>query len=457
LYSKALVNRVLDGHNDRAVRVSALTCLIEHAPEQLSAVGNALIAAGQHSRLIEIAIELGQLRHGRSVLDGERHADVANGACSALPPAYREIADAAFAVAANHQLTLSSETSDLIVGITDASEELRAFRVASDRHVTLPVHEDVRRLLAEATDAEVAVEAIEAGVRHSMTADIEAALNHRFARVSACALTAVAEHLAAPLPNSILDLAKAKGSPVRRALVDVLDAKPHEAHLPVLLNLVKDQWSTRGVYYGEESEYPIAQTAVHAIAKLGALTPETADQLYHGAIDTADPALRYQLFELLATAGGPPARARLFELALTPGRAVVRRAAAAALFINSDSIEHELILRITPEILATRVESVATLFALLLATKGDPVTVTKAAEVLATNSKRRVLLILLSRVLSERDGDAAKRIADMLPAKHAAVALPLVEDVEISDELLADLGDPASVAEVLHYVKPQKT
>ena len=250
------------------------------------------------------------------------------------------------------------------------------------------------------SDSEVVVDAIEAAIRHGMTAEIESAFNHRFSKVVALALTALAEHLPAPLPSSILNLAQQKEVRCSKALVNVLDAKPHETHLPALLHLVKDQWSTSASHYGEESEYPIAQAAVRAIAKLGTLAPEIGDQLYHVAIDTVDPALRYQLLELLAMVGGPSERARLFELAVAPGRVVVRRAAAAALFVNSASIEPELILRITPDLLITRVESVSTLLALLLSMNGDPQTVTTVAQVLATTSKRRVFLILMAQALS---------------------------------------------------------
>ena len=221
---------------------------------------------------------------------------------------------------------------------------------------------------------------------------------------------------------------------------------------------MKDQWSTRAVYFGEQGEYPIAQAAVHAIAKLGALTSETTDRLYQVAIDTTDSALRYQLLELMAKSGGPLGRAKLFDLACAPGRLHVRQAAATALLAESDEIEQELIGRITPELLVTRVEPVSALFAILLSLRADPQTVSRAAEVLATNRKRRVFLVLLAGALSERDRDAAKRIANILPAKNPAVALALGDDIgDLSEDVLDDLGDPVSVAEVLHYVKPKKT
>ena len=218
-YLNALVDRVIEGHAERSIRIAALTCLIERAPEQGVMISNALVRTGKQKRLIEIAIEIGGLRHDRSLLDGERHADAASAATSTLPPIYNEISEAAFALRQNKVPSVSPEAQELILGIRDASEELRAFRVALDQHIALPVFEDVSALLAETASSSVAVEAIEAGIRHGMTAEIETALNHRFADVSARALTSLATNMTAPLPNWILDRATAKGSPVRRAVV----------------------------------------------------------------------------------------------------------------------------------------------------------------------------------------------------------------------------------------------
>ncbi|WP_285411418.1 hypothetical protein, partial [Variovorax sp. efr-133-TYG-130] len=80
--------------------------------------------------------------------------------------------------------------------------------------------------------------------------------------------------------------------------MDLLDAKPHPDHLAALLLLSKNGWSTQAAYYDEEN-LPIAQAAVKALGKLGALDAATADELYSLAIDTRDSDLRYAIFVLL--------------------------------------------------------------------------------------------------------------------------------------------------------------
>jgi hypothetical protein len=79
----------------------------------------------------------------------------------------------------------------------------------------------------------------------------------------------------------------------------------------------------------------------------------------------------------------------------------------------------------------------------------------RAAEVLATNDDRRVLLLLAIWVLRERDRAAAERIANMLPTNHAAIAWALGgAKGKFSDSLLDDLGEPLSVDQVLLFMRP---
>jgi hypothetical protein len=457
-YLPALMRRVLGGHAVRAVRLASLTCLVERAPEQLTAIGAKLVEGGRRPRLVEIAIELADLRYRRSGIGEEPRACAAEAAVVALLPVYGEVSAAAFALATNQPPALSSEARDLIGRMEGDSEELRSFRVRLDRYITLPVIDDVRWLLANTSESDIAVEAIEAAIRHGMTGEIEAALTHRFAHVVASALKAVASALPAPLPEALLALAKAKGSPVRKALVELLDAKPHQRHLPALLQLVRDQWSRSVRYLGERDDYPIARAAVPAIAKLAPLSAEAADQLYRVAIDTGDMGLRYDLFALLARSAGAPIQRLLFDLAASPGQLSVRRAAASALLAGADHAAPEIVARITPVLLATRPESVAARLLVLLAWKGELDAVMKAAEALATNEKRRVFLVLIIGMLADRDAAAANQIAGMLPANHPAVAWALGKNIGAPPEnVLDNLGDPSSVAEVLLYLKPERT
>ncbi|MDH2345483.1 hypothetical protein [Bradyrhizobium sp. SSUT77] len=105
--------------------------------------------------------------------------------------------------------------------------------------------------------------------------------------------------------------------------------------------------------------------------------------------------------------------------------------------------------------LATRYEPVAGVLAILIAWRGEIASIRAAAEEIATNSKRRVLLLVIVWVLKDRDPQIAEEIAAMLPAGHKAVAWALGDELaKVDDSLIADLGDHAVCAEVLKYMRP---
>jgi hypothetical protein len=262
--------------------------------------------------------------------------------------------------------------------------------------------------------------------------------------------------MARPLPDTLLALAQHKGSPVRRALVELLDAKPHRDHLPALLVLAKDEWSRRS-YYGEEDDYPIARAAIGALAKLGPIADAVADELYRLAIDTRDSDVRYKIFCLLVRAADPQFQAKLYELAVSPGRRIVRQAATAALMVGYEQVVPEIVERITPQLLGSRIESVASRLLLLVAARGEIDQLLKAAEALSTSAKRRVLLLLAIWVVRDRDTSAAYRIARMLPANHAGVKWALAgAKGKLDDTTLDDLGDPISVEQVLLFMRQKQ-
>jgi hypothetical protein len=243
---------------------------------------------------------------------------------------------------------------------------------------------------------------------------------------------------------------------VRKALVELLDAKPHPDHLAALLVLAKDDWSPRASYHGEEDDYPIAQAAIEAIGKLGPLE-DGADELYRLAIDTRDSDLRYEIFAVLVRAADPRFQGQLFDIAVNPGRRTVRIAAAGALLAGHGHVVPETVNRITPLLLATRIEAVTSRLLLLVTLRAEMDQVFKAAEALSIIDKRRVLLLLAIWIVRDRDAPAAERIARMLPANHSGVKWALAgAKGKIDDTALDDLGDPISVEQVLLFMRPKK-
>jgi hypothetical protein len=456
-FEPALVDRVLQGHPEPKVRIAALTCLVEQSPGHLTSICQELAMQGQQGRLVEMAIELGGLRRGRSDSDGARRHTAAEHATGLLPPGLRAINDAAHALETEAAPTLSEEANALLAGAVAPSEEVRVFRVQLDQHLPMFVPDDVRWLLANTADADRAVEAIDSAIRHGMTQEIEAGLSHRFAGVVARSLTALATPMAAPLPEALLALASHRGSPVRRTLVELLDAKPHAQHLQTLLLLAEDEWSPRPAYQGEEDEYPIAQPAIAAIAKIGPLDDGAADKLYHLAIDTRDSDVRFETFALLVRAADARFQALLFELAVSPGRRTVRVAAAGALLAGHEQVQAATVSRIKPPLLAERIEAVASRLLLLVAVRAELKSVVEAAELLATHEERRVLLLLAIWIVRDRDMPTAERIARMLPSNHPGVNWALAgAQGKLGDTALDDLGAPLSVEQVLLFMGPKK-
>lgn len=452
-YRDALERRILAGSVEPDAEQAALACLVEHAPELVAQILARLVERKDHNRLISIARGLAYLRRGRT-RDGAKHIDAANDAAAKLPDSFREICDAELAMASKSEPNLSQDAQHVLGTVAEPTDEVRALRLAVDEHIPLPIEDDVQWALGAADDPSIAVDAIEAAIRHGMSAEIDAALDHRFAHVAARALAAIASPLAAPLPQNLLDLAAHKASPVRRALVDELKRKPDLGHRAALLRLSGDQWSRHSQDFGRDSDdYPIAQTALAALADIAPLGAVDNAALLAIATDTSDPDVRNAIFDLLAKFGDPNMQNRLFGLAVEPGRARLRSSAAYALLRAGAELDQSLIEAITP-LLATRYEPVAGVLAVLLGWRGTVDAIRAAAETLAANRKRRALLLLMAWTLADRDRIVAEEIAAMLPAGHRGVAWALGEKIETIDEgIIADLGDPAICAEVLSYMR----
>jgi hypothetical protein len=447
-----LIERVTKGHGNRIVRLASLICLLKTSAHTLPQICKELHEAGRASRMAELAMDIGDLRQRRRVTHEFSVGKAAKRASATLPPLLQEISDASYALANNAIPSLSDGARDLLVKPLSPSEEVRVFRVALDEHFPMSVSNDVQWLLQNGGEASHALVAIEGAIRHDMKDEIETGLSHRFAQVVAASLTALAGKLDAPLPPRFLVLSSHKGSPVRRALVELLEAKVHNDYLAALLRLSKDDWSPRSRYVGEEDDYPIAQVAVKAIGKLGPLDDEVANVLYRQAIGTRDSDVRSKIFALLVRSAGIDFQSQLFELATNPGRRTIRQAAVVALLVGEEHVSSEIVSRITPRIIEAKAEYVALRLLLLLVLRGEIEDIIAAGVALSTNENRRVMLVPLIWILRERDLSAAERIARLLPS-HPAAAWALAGGQGKLDETSLDkLGDPASVQLVVRIM-----
>ena len=449
-YLDALTRRVRDGHIDREVRSQAMACLVRHAPETLVEIVSDLRAGDDFASQVEITVDLGHIRDSRFDQD-PLHESAALAALAMLEAPVVELSDAYLALIKGNTLDLSPQAHELLrFSSSEGGIDVRRMRVSFGASNSL--EDDIRWLLKNADKPGIAVMGLDAAIRLQMKTTVEAALNHKFAAVVARALTAIGESVAAPLPERLLQRVHSRGSPIRQALVALLGSKPHADHETTLLRLAGDTHSTNAIFQGK-GELPIARAAVAAIGTSPPTDPQFSEQLQAIAIDTVDPELRYAIFRLLSNTAGSAYQDQLFDLAVCPGRLDVRRAAALALLVTDEHVAPEIVARVAAELLKEQEARVAASIALLYARRAEIPDVYQMATTLATDPRRRVLLLLIVWALRYRDSATAQKLADMLPRDHPGVALALGSKIAAADDqLLVDLGDPAVCDAVLYYL-----
>jgi hypothetical protein len=407
----SLIARIKEGHPSRKVRLGALTCLIEQAPGKLSMLWDELYSTGSSFRLVEIALDLAYLRYERAG-DWKNHGPAASAAMALLPRPFQEFGEAFLEVLHGRRATVSKSAQALIEALENKTEDTRWIRLAIGNPQGQGWQEDVRWILDHTDKPQAGAEAVAAAERAGLKEDIESSLTHKFARVRAEALRATADAEVAPLSSELLGMASDKGRAVRAALAVALTAKTDSSHMPALLQLAGDSYSTGNHYVGDNAVLPIARDAIAAIKLYGTLSRKNAEDLRSIGISSDDPTLRGLIFDLLATNGGTFGLMQLFDLATTPGRGFVRRQAAAGLLSSLNSIPPELVVKITPELLESQIASVAARLALVLGVAGGKHEVKKAAESLAASNHRRVLLVLLIRARHDIGSRQAKELRD---------------------------------------------
>ena len=116
-----------------------------------------LVQEGKEARLVETAVELGDLRDRRDVFEKKRQA----GEEPSLPSPLNEVSEAAYALEKKLMPVLSSEAQSLIVRISPSSEEVRVFRTKLDSYMPVGSAEDARWLLTHSDDETAAELAID--------------------------------------------------------------------------------------------------------------------------------------------------------------------------------------------------------------------------------------------------------------------------------------------------------
>ncbi|MER9998817.1 hypothetical protein NKJ90_08245 [Mesorhizobium sp. M0051] len=455
-YRERLLFRIRQGSPLSAVRHAALACLVEQAPDALAPIADELRRVGKDERLVELIVDLAHLQDQR-IGDGDKHEAAAIAALNHLDPALQELCEAARNGGEDKLQPLSSAAVALLARPARSSPSVRGLRIRRHLDLSASARADIEWTLAHSNDDDACVEAVAAAIALGMEDVVSAALYHRFSHVVAKALAAVGESVSVPLSADLLALAAAEGSPVRKALVRLLVAKPHRAHLPVLLRLARDQWSSSSRYYGEDDNFPIARAAVDAITGLTPLDPAILEQLREIAIETSDWVVCGGLFRIIAAQGGRTFQERLLELAVTPGRIRVRRAAAHAMLAEADTLDPAMVSQITTDLLVTRAPAIAAMLTLIVARRMALEERLELARGISANSKRRALILLMLWPAVKPSESSRSAIERLLPDNHPSLAWVNSGPIERGeDALIADLGDPGVCREVLSLLNPKE-
>ncbi len=456
-YLSRLLSRVRDGSLLNDVRQASLACLVEQAPNFLNSIIDELHQTGNHERIIELMIDLAYIQNQRTD-EGVKLAIAATAAMNNLRPELQELCGAAQNTADRERQPLSETAKDLLENtVCTTSSSVRALRIL--RHLDIPdsVRNDIEWILANSNECDNCVNALEAAIALGFHDIVIDSLEHRFSHVVAKALTSVGEHAPTPLPADLLVLVNANGSPTRKALVHLLSTKPHLDHLPALLELVQDQWSSSSLHYGEDDHFPIARSAVDAIGQLRPINITILEKLQKIALDTSDKVVRTGLFKVIAAQGGHTFQSRLFELAVTPGRINVMHSAAHAMLANVDVLDMLVIDEITADFLLTRTPKIAGILTLIVSCRASSSKRIEIARKIAANPKRRGLILLMLWPAVNLCKPSKSIIEKLLPEGHSSLAWVNAGPIECAeDALIADLGDPGTCKEILDWLNPKE-
>lgn len=455
-YQEKLLSRICDGSPYNRVRHAAVGCLVEQAPELLESVIDMLRQAGRFEQIVELMIDLAYLQDCRKD-DGDKHEAAVIAVMDHLEPALSELCEAARNSENSDPHPLSSDAVDLLNKPSGSCPSVRTLRIR--RHVDLPSspRADIEWTLAYSDDHDACKMAIDVAISLNIKDIVTEALNHKFAHVVAKALTALGEDASIPLPENLLAFAEANGSPVRKSLVDLLAAKPHVDHLPALLRLAQDTWSSSSRFYGEDDIFPIARSAVNAIASLTPLDSAILQRLQEIALATSDYQVSTDLFRILVAQGGTAFQKQLFELAVGPGRVRVGNAAARAMLLEADHLSSLVLSQITINHLETCRPSIVVILTLITASRASLTGLLELAREISANPTRRALVLLMLWPAVARSESTKTSIEELLPKNHPSLAWVNAGPTErVEDSFIADLGDPAICGEVLRLLNPTK-
>lgn len=443
VFEARLRARLLEESDCEDRRLAAAGCALEHAPQILAQAAQALFDDGQLIRLIELAYDAKACT--KFFENSEREEPPYEAFESGLPSPFGEMAGALTPLENLQETRLSSAALDALVPML--GQHLGNLRVLLIWLAAVNKRADEATIQAALT-ASVQPDEADVVVRAAAVAGcwsvVRQALSHPRAKARKRAL----EFLVVPdeqeIPEDVLALVGDPSSSVRRAVLQVLVARPAR-YKDELVRLSGDRWSHDSVARGEVENHPIARAAAKALLSLPALPPEYTEPLVETALETEDLELCESLFTLLIERGDEQALAEVVNQVFTIKPSWTSVAAAEALARTRRKLHATSLTRANARWFQRAHPSLVAAVAEAVGNCTDSAQVLATAREFAKQEDRRVLLIALALGAERQSADLAKQVLEMLPPEHLAIEMLTAAGVPLKHDALDDLGDVRTV------------
>lgn len=454
-FEDSLRERLTEDVLNARTRRSAALCLLRQAPQHFPSVCDRLLQLNEPTRVLGVFADLHEHLPRLGLSDSEEEAlreSILDWSRS-VPAPLSELLQPFALTKTENQWTLTPPAVEVAKALSPTDDMVQQAKIRFGLANGFSAEKEIGELLASTDDPEIAVFALESALKTGRADILDGALNHRFARVRACALKAVAARHTGVLPQHILSMAKDKGKYVREALVQVLAERPIDGHFATLVVLADDQWSPWSGHPDASFEYPIAYAAAKGLSQYSSLPAGYSATLLAMAEETRDRRVSAEILCALATNGGDNIRKVIFELAISPIRARVQIAAARALLFSAQLTEDHLVGAIQPDHLSDLPEDVSVILTAIVGLRGDTAAIRSAATHLYLSRARRVFLIVLALAAQDQSDGLASQVAILLPDGHPSIGLLNNEDENVlPKDAIDDLGDVQSVRAVQRFL-----
>lgn len=448
-FEAELGQRLKAGDEPPQLRKAAARCALEHAPDILKKVGEALVLEGNAVRLMELVLEAKSNTKRFEDTDSQHIAYDAFE--QSLPASYAELATALAPLDELHPVKLSKGALDALMPLLGKHQgPLRVQLVwlaATNGRATEAIVTDALGESVQAEEADVAVRAAAAG---GFWAVVRSALTHPRAAARQRALEYVTSGTDKDLPPDVVALAQDPSASVRRSVLELLAEQP-ERYASALVPLCEDTWARDSRPQGEDQSFPLARTAARALATLTAVPAELGVPIVEASLETDDSTVTELLLQLLADRGDEDAVQEVINLIFTIKPTWASVQAAKAIALSKSKVPADALQRATVRWLSKSNYYLAAQTAEALGSVSDEAQILATAKTLAQSEDKRVLLVAMATGAQRQSADLARKVLGHLPPGNPASHVLDAAKLPLAHDALDHLGNARTV-EAVHWL-----